>query len=321
MKLCSIKIFVLTSFLITLAACTPKPHLPIRIGTNVWPGYEPLYLARELNYYSPENIRMVEYSSASEVIQAFRNGAIEAAALTMDEVLLLAETTSDLSVILILDFSNGADVILAQPAILSLHDLKGKRVGLETTALGAYILTRVLESVNLTPNDIQAVSLEIFEHEKAFKQGKVDALVTFEPVKTRLLRAGAHTIFDSSRLPMEIIHVLVAKRSLLTKKRGQISLLVRSWQRALDFIKKNPNEACSLMGKRENLDSPDFQKAIEGLRLIGISENRNMLTGTSLSILSSTRELATVMLSHQLIDKIPETKELFDSSFVREVKP
>lgn len=59
---------------------------PLRIGTLVWPGYEPLYLARERGYLDPKSVRLVEYPSNSEVTRAFRNRAIEAAALTFDEV-------------------------------------------------------------------------------------------------------------------------------------------------------------------------------------------------------------------------------------------
>jgi len=75
----------------SLAGCGVEPAPPLRIGTNVWPGYEPLYLARELGYLDPRSVHLVEYPSASEVIRAFRNHAIEAAALTFDEVLLLTQ--------------------------------------------------------------------------------------------------------------------------------------------------------------------------------------------------------------------------------------
>jgi NitT/TauT family transport system substrate-binding protein len=152
------------AMLAILAGCTQEPQTPLRVGTNVWPGYEPLYLARDQGYYPPQSVRLVEYTSASEVIRAFRNGAIDAAALTLDEVLLLAETTPDVSVVLALDVSHGADVILAQPALSSLRDFKGRRVGVEATALGAYMLTRAPQTVDLTPTDVRTVSLEVFEH-------------------------------------------------------------------------------------------------------------------------------------------------------------
>ena len=210
-----IRVLLLIAILANVG-CSGEPQLPFRVGTNVWPGYEPLYLAREQGLYPPSaGLRLVEYTSASEVIQAFRNGTIDAAALTLDEVLLLAETTPDLGIVLVLDISHGADVILAQPAISSLRDLKGKRVGLESTALGAYVLTRALQTAGMRQDDVRKISLEVDEHEQAFKKGRVDAVVTFEPVRTRLMASGARQLFDSSMLPGEIVDVLVVRRTLL----------------------------------------------------------------------------------------------------------
>ncbi len=50
-----------------LAACDRQPEPPLRIGTNVWIGSEPLYLARELGKLDPAVVQLVEYPSASEV--------------------------------------------------------------------------------------------------------------------------------------------------------------------------------------------------------------------------------------------------------------
>jgi NitT/TauT family transport system substrate-binding protein len=44
----------------------------MRIDTNVWPGYEPIYLAREQGEYSDNEVRLVELPNAGTVIQAYR---------------------------------------------------------------------------------------------------------------------------------------------------------------------------------------------------------------------------------------------------------
>lgn len=48
---------------------------------------------------------------------------------------------------------------------------------METTALGAYVLTRVLQSSGMTISDINIVSLEAGEHQNAYENGVVDAVV------------------------------------------------------------------------------------------------------------------------------------------------
>jgi len=37
-----------------LFACSAEQESPLRVGTNIWPGYEPFYLARELGYYEQQ---------------------------------------------------------------------------------------------------------------------------------------------------------------------------------------------------------------------------------------------------------------------------
>src|SRR6185503_11312983 len=57
------KLSVLTVLAIVLAAagCVRAPEPALRIGTNVWIGGEPLYLARELGELKPEAVQLVEY--------------------------------------------------------------------------------------------------------------------------------------------------------------------------------------------------------------------------------------------------------------------
>ena len=45
----------------TLAGCMREPESALRIGTNVWIGSEPLYLARELGRLDPKVVQLVEY--------------------------------------------------------------------------------------------------------------------------------------------------------------------------------------------------------------------------------------------------------------------
>lgn len=304
-----------------LAGCTREPEAPLRVGTNVWPGYEPFYLARELGCYPQGSVKLVEYSSASEVMQAFRNGAIDAAALTLDEALLLAETTSDVSVVLVLDVSNGADVVLARPGLTGLRDLKGQRVGLETTALGAYVLTRALQTVGMTPADVRTVHLDVFQHERVFREGRIDAVVTFEPARTRLLAAGARQLFDSSMIPGEIVDVLVVRRTFAAHHGAQTGRFVRGWFSALDFIHKDPARAAALMAGRERISAAEFQKALAGLHLSGLADNRSQLAGSPPAILFTARRLSRVMLANRLLERPPEMGPLFDDRFIEVSEP
>src|SRR5512144_3430584 len=83
------RVVACAALLALVAACTPSERV-LRIGTNVWIGSEPLYLARELGRLDSSAVQLVEYQSASEVLRAFRNGAIDGMVISLDELFGLA---------------------------------------------------------------------------------------------------------------------------------------------------------------------------------------------------------------------------------------
>src|SRR5689334_16863285 len=158
-----------------LAACAREPATPLRIGTNVWIGSEPLYLARELGRLDPQTVQLVEYPSASEVLRAFRNQAIDGMVISLDELFALAVDGLQPRVILVVDVSNGADVVVGRSGMRTMRDLKGKSVAVESGALGAFVLSRALALNGMQASDVNVVHLESNEHPGAFDKGQVDA--------------------------------------------------------------------------------------------------------------------------------------------------
>jgi NitT/TauT family transport system substrate-binding protein len=303
-----------------LVGCIKEPPPPLRVGGVVWPGFEVLYLARDLGYYKDTSIRLVEYPSASEVLRAYRNGDLEAATITLDEVLLLATTEPHVRVALVADTSHGADVILAKPEIKNLQDLKGRRVGVESTALGAFLLTRALGQVGMLPKDVQVISLEVSEHEQAFKKGTVDAVVTFEPVRSKLLAVGAKLLFDSRQIPGEIVDVLAAREEVLTNQSASMKALLNGWFRALDYLQKHPLDAATRVAPREGVTAQQFLESLKGLRIPDLQENQKLLGRTDASLLQAAKRLSKVMLDNKLLQKAVDPTPLLEDRLVNDVK-
>ena len=308
---------IATSLLAILISCSQQPQSPIHVGAIVWPGYEPLFLARDLGYYPGRSIELRDYPSATEVTQALRNGDIEVAALTMDEALLLAETDPDIQVVLIMDFSNGADVLMARPAISTLQALKGHKIGVESSALGGYILTRILEKAGLTLDDVQIVQLGGSEHEQAFKQGVVDAVVTFEPTRSNLLKVGAKVLFDSSQIPGEVMDVLITRRNTLSTHKAAMEKLVQGWFRALDYRQQHPQDADRRMAPREQITPKQFTESLKQIQIPDRQTNLTLLGQTDTSLREKTERLGQFMLSKKLLKRLPSLDQLLNDEFIK----
>ena len=302
-----------------LVSCVPEPLKPLRIGTNVWPGYEPLFLARELGYFGNTPIKLVEYPTL-DPNRSYRNGEVEMSATPMSGFLTLAQTNPDVRAWLVMDISDGADAILAKPAIANLQSLKERRVGMERSTLATFVLSRGLEQAGLSVNDVKIVHVELSEQEKAFKQGHIDAVVTFEPYRSNLLKAGAKLLFDSTQIPGEVVDVLAGSKSLLTSHATQLQVLMQGWFRALDYIQKNPEDAARRMAQRQGITSEQFLKSLKGLRLVTVEENQKFLGKTNPVLLNGAKRVSHFLLKNKILKQEVEPNSLLDDSLVRDVK-
>ena len=304
----SIKLVFLCCLGLVITGCE-QPQTPIRLGTNVWPGYEPLYLAQEIGQLDSRKVRLIGYPSASEVIRAFRNRSLEAASLTLDEALLLLDKGLPIKVILVHDVSHGADVILARPHIEQISALGGRDIAVESSALGAYVITRALEKNNLSVDAVRIKHLDVNQHEAAYQAGDVDAVVTFEPFNTRLKELGAQEIFTSREIPGEIIDVLVVHEDIHETRLNDLRHLTRSWFSALDYLEAEPQKAANIMGKRLKISDEDVLASYQGMELPTYDQNIAMLNDG----LTALHKLAAIMSEHKLITNDLELEQLLSS--------
>ncbi len=281
------------------------------MGTSVWPGFEPFYVAQELDFWREDQIKLVEYTSTSELTRAFRNGTIDAGLLTLDEALLLVEDRQDIQILLVTDFSNGADVILAKPGFHNMKDLRGHRIGAETTGVGAYMLFRALELAGLKPEDVEIVTLEFSEQQPALDQGLVDAVVTYEPVRTKLKSAGARQIFDSTLIPGEVADVLVVRTSYLKASPDNARLLVASFYRAQRYAREHSDDFVRLAAAHENVTPREFQRSMTLLHVPDGREGAALFAGRPAPLQKQTEALADIMIQGNLLLRPVDVASLF----------
>lgn len=304
-----------SSFLsvLLLSACIEQPSEPMNIASNNWLGYKPLYLAERLDLINPSEIHLTELTSNSEVMRLFRNNVIDGAALTLDEALLLKQDGIDIEIVLVMDVSDGADVIISHDDIFDMEALRGKRVGVEKTALGAYMLTRALTLYKLKRNQITWVSYEYSEHESAFINKEIDAVVTFEPTRSRLLKHGGHIIFDSSQIKDEIIDVFVVRRSYLDKHGDKVKNLISAWFLALEYYKKNSDKSVEILAPMSDLSIEQYHTAVKNIRHPDYTENVRLFNHSDNTLKENTARLAKVMQENKLLNNKINIIDLFDN--------
>ncbi len=296
-----------------LTACDQRPVSPLRIGSNTWIGYEPVYLAREHGWIDSGHIRLVELNSASAVIEQIRIGQLDGGMLTLDEVLNLVGHGIPMKVVALLDLSNGADALLGREG-MTLDTLEGRRIGVENTAVGAIMLDAALQDAGLSTDDIEIVPLEAHDHLAAWDHGRIDALVTFEPMRSRLVAQGARVLFDSRRIPDRIIDVLAIRADVDPRQVPHIEALLTAYGRALSAFEADPAASCGRMAPRLHIDPESLCRSYAGIEIPGLAGSREWLRSGRLD--RRARMLAELMVDRRLLDGRVHIQGLADPRFI-----
>lgn len=262
-------------------ACTKVEAPPlIKIATNPWPGYEFLHLADHNGYFKSVglNIELVELGSLSDAQSTYVSGHVDGLTSTLIEV-VQAESLGGkpLKVVILPDYSNGGDVIIAQNGINDITSLKGKRVGCEVSSLGLFVLQRALAKYGLALDDVEVINVEQSAGLDVMKNNMIDAFVSYPPMSLEIIANNAgQVIFDTRDIPYEVLDTIAVSNDILSKTPDLQVKLLKAWQMALDYTRKNPTQAYEIMANREGISSQDFQEALSGLRVLDIAQQKSL---------------------------------------------
>ena len=205
--------------------------------------------------------------------------------------------------------------MVARPEIRQLADLRGKVIGAETSALGALVLAKVLNAGRTTGARRRNPPNALEGHLDAWRSGRLDALVSYEPTAGRVLAAGAHRLIDSRQFPETIFDVLAIRQDAIERHAGAIKTLIGGHFRGLRQLRHNPQDTAYRIGSHLGLPGDDALQAFHGLHLPGLAQNKSLLTANG-RLAAVGRELSSLMLAGGLLSKTDDLHGLISDAYL-----
>lgn len=286
------------SALFLLTACS-QPDTELRVGASPWPGNALFFLAADEGRLGA-SVRLVEFASETATLQAFRNRALDVAILTLDEAVLLASEGHAVRIAALTDISIGAGQILARPPLAGMQDLMGRRVAVESTGVGAFILAHALHQSGMAVTDAEIVTLLPHEQAGEYEAGRIDAAVTHEPYAGRLRSLGAQIVFDSRQMDEDLIRAVVVRDTCLQENPGRLRDLVRALHASRAAF--SGEVALALAARRYGQTPAQFGQAYAGVRPLGEKGNTAFFADDARKLRDVLAHIHEEMLLAQLID-------------------
>ena len=232
-------------------------------------------------------IDVVQVNDYAESINQYTAGAFDALTVTnMDALAVPAVGGVDTTSIIMGDFSNGNDAVILKNKN-ALADIRGQKVNLVQFSVSHYLLDRALSTVGMTERDVRVVNTSDSDMAAAYKSADVSAVVTWNPIVDTILQdKSAHSVFNSSQIPGEIMDLCVVNTATLNSNPNFGHALAGIWYETLGIMMSDTPDgkaARTAMGQASGTDLAGFDAQLKTTKLfVTPAEASSFTTGPQL---------------------------------------
>lgn len=246
---------------------------PLKIAYSDWPGWVAWEIAIKKEWFKEEGVEVeFEWYDYVASMDAYAAGQLDGVGMTNGDALVTGATGKPSVGILITDYSNGNDMIVAKPGIESLKDLYGKKIGLEEGFVTHLLFLKGIEMNNLDASQITIVNTPTNETPQVLASGAVDAIAAWQPSSGEALKlvSGSKPIFTSADAPGIIYDIIYADPESVEKRRDDWKKVIKVWYRVVDFIRDEDNldEALEILSSRVSITPEEYEPFLDGTYIL-----------------------------------------------------
>jgi NitT/TauT family transport system substrate-binding protein len=263
---------------LSIAASASFAATQLNIGTVVWIGYGPFYIAESLDLFKKYGLsaKLQVFSDPALIPAALAGGSIQGAMVTYDQVIGQVAKGLGQKVVMPIDYSNGGDAIVAAKNITKVSEFKGKKVGFNPLSPSDFLLSYALKSNGLSEKDITPVNMTPEAVPAAMASGQMPVGVTYEPSLSQVIGQGSgqkfHVVFSSKNAPGLIADVLVFDDKFIKSSPKEISGVIRAYLDGMAYMKAKPDDAARIIGKAMGISAKEVKEQLSGVYNIPLAE-------------------------------------------------
>ncbi|MFS2161568.1 putative urea ABC transporter substrate-binding protein [Pseudomonas sp. Pseusp122] len=268
-------------------------------------------------------IKVTQLNDYVESINQYTAGQFDGCTMTnMDALTIPAAGGVDSTALVVSDFSNGNDGIVIKGSGKKVADLKGMNVNLVELSVSHYLLARALDSVDLTEKDLKVVNTSDADISAAFNTDDVKAVTTWNPMLADIkAKPGVTEVFDSSKIPGEIMDMMVVNSETLKDNPALGKALTGAWFEVVALMNaKSADSKLALehMAKASGTDLAGFQSQLDTTKLFATPKEA-LEFANSEQLPKTMRKVADFSFEHGLLGQGAKDSSAIGMSFAKGV--
>ncbi len=254
-----------------------KAQTPLRIGFSDWPGWTPWQIAVDKGWFKQAGVDVdMQWFDYSASLDAFSAGKLDGDFVANGDALAIGASGAKNVMILLTDYSDGNDIIVAKPGIDSIKQLAGQKVGIEVGLVEHLLLDHALKENGMPVSSVTLVNTVTNNTPQVLASGSVAAIGAWQPVAGQAMMQlpGAHPIYTSAQAPGLIFDGLIVSPESLKEHPQEWAKVIQIWYRILAYY-NNPKthaDALAIMAARDGVSPAMYTHYVKGTHLLSRAE-------------------------------------------------
>jgi NitT/TauT family transport system substrate-binding protein len=225
----------------------------VNVGVCVsWPGYAMLEVARQKDLIPDHDLNITIFEDPLGGHAALAAGQLDVYGCTADYTPLTVDRGTDVVNVAFLNPSYGVDHVILSPGI-DTAELKGKKVAAPQAYIGHLLMGIWLDSIGITPDEVQWVNLNADEAVGPMMSDDLAAAYMYEPWISKVLAAkpGAKSVANTGEVDILksgiFMDALYMNKKFIAEKRDVALAVLKARWDGLGYWNQNTEETNKLL--------------------------------------------------------------------------
>lgn len=240
----------------------------LTIAINSIPVSAPVWVAQDKGFFKDEglDVTLQNFFSGKDALEFTLSGKSDIATCAETPIMQAVMAGRKLSIIATIATSERmtAVVVRKDKGITKPADLQGKKIGVMPYTTGDYLLATFLLFHGVPKSSVKIVTLNVDQMKEAMKDGRVDAVSTWEPHITDIRKAlGASVEVYYATGFYRMTWDLVTQPDFISKRPETVKRILRALVKAEDFIGRHPEQAILIASTHLGMDKAELREVWE----------------------------------------------------------
>ncbi len=321
MKMIKRRLLLLGLLLAMLVSCSsPLPPLRISIQSD-WPSYGIAFIAQDQGLFAKYGVQvtLIPVPGYMESLKPYKEGQADAAFMVFADAIMFEAEGVSTRAVYITEYSETGDILVGQPTLNSLSDLKGKKIAFEGfNSFSHLFVLKLLEKAGVREGEFEGSNLDSSKVLEQLQSSNISAGHVYGPAVSEALAKGYKMLGKAGDIRHLMMGGLAVNAKVVNTRRKEVQSVIKALVEAADWLKSFPSEGFGIIAKYAGISKEELETSIKRLHVLALPENQEMLKKGG-PLFEGGKEIIDFFYQKGVLVKIPDLNTVIDGQFIQTI--